>query len=145
MDRVVFVTDRPPHDILPALPFHIIVESFDAGLVERVLDIGPALVIVDGQGQPERAYSAMDSLAEAHTRMPLVAMVPSEDFGRCLWEEVADELITPGASQAEVRTRLAMVLRRLGETGRAVLRVGPLSLNPDTYQVRLERRVLDLT
>jgi DNA-binding response OmpR family regulator len=38
-----------------------------------------------------------------------------------------------------------MLARRTGWTGEATLRLGPLSINTDTYQVTVGGRVLDLT
>jgi DNA-binding response OmpR family regulator len=38
-----------------------------------------------------------------------------------------------------------MLARRLGEPDAATVRVGPLALNTETYQVRVAGRLLDLT
>jgi len=58
---------------------------------------------------------------------------------------VADELVFSWTSAAELKLRLAMLARRTGGAGEAMLKLGPLAINTETYQVTVSGRVLDLT
>ena len=60
-------------------------------------------------------------------------------------EHLLDEFLTMPYPTAELGARLALMrYRSAGETD-DVVRRGPLALNPLSYQVRLDGRVLDLT
>jgi DNA-binding response OmpR family regulator len=60
-------------------------------------------------------------------------------------EHLLDEFLTMPYPTAELGVRLALMrYRTAGETD-DVVRRGPLALNPLSYQVRLDGRVLDLT
>jgi len=50
-----------------------------------------------------------------------------------------------GALSAELEVRMRILARRTGGAGEGLLRMGPLSINIDTYQVAVSGRVLDLT
>jgi DNA-binding response OmpR family regulator len=84
-------------------------------------------------------------LAAARIDPPVVLIVGRTELERLPWHEVADDLLYSGTSAAEIRLRLAMVARRTGWAGEATLRLGPLSINTETYQVTVGGRVLDLT
>src|SRR5438094_3726617 len=64
---------------------------------------------------------------------------------RFAWAEVADEYVPSGPAAAELGVRLAMLTRRSGGAGEATIRLGPLAIDTDTYQVVVAGRVLDLT
>jgi len=53
--------------------------------------------------------------------------------------------VYPGAPEAELRVRLAMLGRRLGGIDGSVVRLGDLRIDTDTYQVTAAGRSLDLT
>ena len=74
-----------------------------------------------------------------------MVVVARAELERVPWHEVADELVFSGASPAELRVRLGMLGRRAGLVGEATLRLGPLSIDTDTYQVAVAGRVVDLT
>ena len=67
------------------------------------------------------------------------------DLERFAWDELAEELVYPGAPEAELRVRLAMLRRRHGAGDGSVIRLGPLALDIDTYRVTAAGRPLDLT
>jgi DNA-binding response OmpR family regulator len=53
--------------------------------------------------------------------------------------------VLPQASEDEVRLRLALLQARRSEEGEAVLRLGSVAINTDSYQVTAGTRRLDLT
>ncbi|HZD18967.1 MAG TPA: response regulator transcription factor, partial [Actinomycetota bacterium] len=57
----------------------------------------------------------------------------------------ADELLHPGAPGPEIRVRLEMLRRRSGSGEGATVRLGPLVLDRDSYQVAVRGTPLDLT
>jgi DNA-binding response OmpR family regulator len=74
-----------------------------------------------------------------------VLIVARDQLERFPWQEVADELLFPGAPEAELRLRLAMLGRRAGVADGAMVRLGPLAIDGDTYRVTAGGRPLDLT
>jgi DNA-binding response OmpR family regulator len=74
-----------------------------------------------------------------------VAVVDRGDLDRLAWDDVAEELLYPGAPAAEIRLRLAMLRRRHGRGDGSVLRLGALAVDLDSYRVTLAGRPLDLT
>jgi DNA-binding response OmpR family regulator len=53
--------------------------------------------------------------------------------------------VFPEASEAELVARMDFLRGRRGESGEAVVRLGPVTINRDTYQVTAGGRPLDLT
>ena len=53
--------------------------------------------------------------------------------------------VAVATGRAELGVRLAMLTRRSGGAGEATIRLGPLAIDTDTYQVVVAGRVLDLT
>src|SRR5207247_10820793 len=77
--------------------------------------------------------------------VPIVVVLARADLERFAWGEVADDFVHSGTPAGELRVRLAMLARRTGGAGDAALRLGPLAMNTETYQVLVAGRVLDLT
>src|SRR5207237_4866017 len=69
---------------------------------------------------------------------------PSE-LERFPWAEVADDVVLAETSPEELRVRLAMVARRSGNAGEPTLRLGQLTMNPESYLAFVAGRRLDLT
>jgi DNA-binding response OmpR family regulator len=155
--RIVFLTDRSPADALPAvagLPalgghsgpgFDVKVEALDPDAARHVRDLAPSAVLADAGQDPDRAFEVLTALAAARPRHPLVVVLSPEDLERRPWHDVADELLLREATPAEVRLRLAMLIRRTGGAGEAALRLGPVVINVESYQVTAAGRVLELT
>jgi DNA-binding response OmpR family regulator len=61
------------------------------------------------------------------------------------WDELVDEFVFPEVSEAELQLRLSMLWARRGDTGESVVRLGPVAINVETYQVTTGGRALDLT
>jgi DNA-binding response OmpR family regulator len=146
--RIAFLTDRSPAEALPALHFlgmDVKAEPLAPDSLAHLSDLGPAVVLVDAELNPHQGYQILSALAAARTPIPVVVLTARSDLELFAWSEVADELVFSGASAAELSVRLGMVARRMGALGESTLRLGPLSINVETYQVMVAGRVLDLT
>jgi DNA-binding response OmpR family regulator len=145
---IAFLTDRRLADALPSLPLlglDVKTEPLGQGAALHVRDLAPSAIILDAVPDPERAHALAASIASFRAGAPLVIVVARADLERFAWGTVADEVVLPDASPAELRVRFAMLARRSGGAGETVLRLGPLSINNDSYQVLLAGRYLDLT
>ncbi|HEV8681709.1 MAG TPA: winged-helix domain-containing protein [Actinomycetota bacterium] len=148
MRRILFLTDRPPHEVLPAaatLGADLKAEPLSPEALVRLPDLAPDLVVADAEVDPETCLRVLSALAAAGSPVGVVAVLPRGALGRFPWHEVADDFVHRDCSEEELRLRLAMLLARRGETGEAVVRLGPVTINVETYQVAVGSRPLDLT
>jgi DNA-binding response OmpR family regulator len=146
MAALVFLTDRTPEVALPALAelrLDVKHEPLSATALEHVAAIAPETVLVDAVENPGQAWAVLRELAAAG--LPSVVVVERDGLERFSWHEAADELLFPGAPAAELRVRLAIVRRRAGAGGDAIVRLGSLAIDTDTYRVTAAGRPLDLT
>jgi DNA-binding response OmpR family regulator len=146
--RVLLLTDRPTDEVTPtltALGADIKTETPTADALARLPDIAPDLIMVDAVADPARAVELLQVLAAAGSAAPVVAVLTRDSLDRFPWEELADEVVFPEVSEAELRLRVAMLQRRRGEAGEGVLRLGGATINVETYQVTVAGRPLDLT
>jgi DNA-binding response OmpR family regulator len=146
--RLLFLTDRSPDQVLPAalgLGADIKTETPSAEALARLPDVAPDLVVADAADEPERAVEILTALRAAGGPIGVLVVVNRGDLGRFPWADVADDVIFPEASEAEVRLRANLIRSRHGDTGEAVLRLGPVGINVETYQVTVGARPLDLT
>jgi DNA-binding response OmpR family regulator len=148
MAIVALLSDRPAAQALPAL------ESLDLDLKTEPLSVHslvhlPALgveaVLVDAAENPGQGHAVLRAIAEADAGVPAVAIVERPDLDRFSWHEIAEDVVYPGAPEAELRLRLAILRRRHGTGDGSVIRLGPLALDVDTYRVTAAGRPLDLT
>lgn len=148
MALIVLLSDRQLDDVLPAigpLALDLKTEHLSLASLPHVLELSPEAVLVDGAENPGQAYAVLSALRALETRTPVVMVVERSDLERHPWEEEADEFLYPGAPEAEIRLRLAMLRRRSGTGDATTIRLGPMTLDVDTYQVTLSGRSLDLT
>jgi DNA-binding response OmpR family regulator len=83
---------------------------------------------------------------ESGRSIPLLWLVEESDLGHLAGNEhLLDEFLTVPYPTAELGARLALLRHRSAGELDSVVRRGPLVLNPLSYQVRLDGRVLDLT
>jgi DNA-binding response OmpR family regulator len=146
--RLLFLTDRSPDQVLPAalgLGADIKTETPTAEALARLPEVAPDLVVADAADEPERAVEILTALRSAGGPVGVLVVVSRGDLGRFPWADVADDVIFPEASEAEVRLRANLIRSRRGDTGEAVLRLGPVGINVETYQVTVGGRALDLT
>jgi DNA-binding response OmpR family regulator len=148
MGLYVLLADRAPGEVLPALADLLLdlkVEELSVAAVRDVLALRPRVVLVDAALNPGQAFAVLRVLRERDAQVPLVVVVERRDLERLPWERFADELLFPGAHEAEIRVRLAMVQRRLGQGEGDLVRLGPLVLDVGSYSVTVAGRPLDLT
>jgi DNA-binding response OmpR family regulator len=146
--RVVFLTDRSPAEALPAvqtLGLDVKTEPLAPDSVAHLPDLAPSVLLCDGEDHPDHAFRLLSLIAAGRAQVPVVAMLSRADLDRFPWHEVADDVVHSGTPAVELKLRLAMLARRTGGAGEAVIRLGPLSMNTETYQVFVGGRVLDLT
>jgi DNA-binding response OmpR family regulator len=146
--RLVLLSDRSPRDALPAVEaigLDVKVEPLGVDSLAHLPDIAPEAIVVDAAENPAHAHGILLALAAAGARLPVAVIVERGDLDTFGWHEVADELLYPGAPEAEVRVRLAMLRRRIGVAPEASIRLGSCAINSDTYQVTVDGRPLDLT
>jgi DNA-binding response OmpR family regulator len=109
---------------------------------------GPGLALILSDDVLNHAIPHSEALrrTEAGRSIPLLWLVVEADLGYLAGNEhLLDEFLTMPYPTAELAARLALMRHRsAGDLGEVVKR-GPLVLNPLSYQVRLDGRVLDLT
>lgn len=105
----------------------------------------PDLAIVDAVKDITRGRDTCRTIRARSPRVPLVALVAAEALDAIGpdWEidSFLAETFTP--SEALARVRLALGSQVIESSG--TVRVGDLSIDPETYQVRVRGRPLDLT
>jgi DNA-binding response OmpR family regulator len=145
---VAFLTDRTPAEALPALPslgLDVKTEPLAHESLPYLNDLAPTVVIVDAEDNPEQAFRLLRLLAADAPGFPSIVVLAHADLERFPWAEVADDFVYSGIPSSELQVRLAMLWRRTGGGGEATIRLGPLAMNAETYQVSIAGRVLDLT
>jgi DNA-binding response OmpR family regulator len=148
MPFIVLLADRDPEVALPALAElrpDLKWEPLALGSLAHVLDLDPQAVLVDAGEHPAQAWSVLLELRSRAPRVPTLLLVERTDLERYPWPEVADEFVYPGAPVGELRVRLAMLRRRAGAGDGSVIRLGPIAIDVETYQVTASGRTLDLT
>jgi DNA-binding response OmpR family regulator len=146
--RVVLLTDRTPAQVLPGAPpllLDLKTEHLSVATVAEALALGPDAVLVDAAENPGQGHAVLHALRERGPRIPVLVVVERKDVDRFPWEEVADDVIFPGAPEGEIRLRFALTRRRTGTGEETAIRLGPIVLDPSTYRVSLEGTPLDLT
>jgi DNA-binding response OmpR family regulator len=148
MANLVLLSDRTPAQALPALEelrLDLKHEPLAVTSLDHVLEIRPHLVLIDGGENPGQAWSVLIALRARDTRLPAIVIVERPDLGRYPWDEVADELVYPGAPEAELQVRFGMLRRRTGSADASIVMLGGLRIDTDTYKVDAGGRTLDLT
>jgi DNA-binding response OmpR family regulator len=142
------LSDRAPERALPALAelrVDLKHEPLSVVSLDHVAQIDASAILVDAVENPGQAWSVLADIAARATRVPAIVIVDRDHLERYPWHEVADELVFPGAPEAELRVRLAMLRRRAGAGDGTVVRLGPLAIDTETYRVTAAGRALDLT
>ena len=148
MAVIVLLSDRSPAQALPALDElrpDLKHEPLALSALEHVTEIRPQVVLVDGGENPGQAWSVLQGLRARDAALPAIVIVERPDLERYPWHELADEFLYPGAPEAELQVRLAMLRRRAGGSDEAIVTLGGLRIDTDTYKVEAGGRALDLT
>ncbi len=112
------------------------------------LDPAPAVAVIVARDVPSHAVPWSEKLRRTtHLRsVPLVWLVDESELDQLSGNEhLIDEFLSIPYLTSELATRLTLLQHRNGDDDEAVIRQGDLALNPLTYQVWLDDRVLDLT
>jgi DNA-binding response OmpR family regulator len=143
----LLLTDGAPEQALPALhegAEDVKVRSLATSL-EEIRDLDPLVVIVDATSFPESAFALLQTLRSAELDSPLAVIARVEDLGANPWHLVTDELITRGATRAEVEVRMQILRKRASRRTDADLILGPLELDTVGYRASVGGEPLDLT
>ena len=147
MAAYLMLTDATVSEVLPAMRtagFDLKTESTSL-TIQRVRELAPLAVMVDGVTDPSAAFVALSELRAGQAGYPLVAVLHQESLEVHPWHEVADEVLIHNASEAEIRVRLTMLHIRSGGGGEATIRLGGLLVDADGYKASLRGLPLDLT
>lgn len=148
MAALALLSDRAPERALPALAEltpDLKHEPLSVVALEHVLAFEPFVVMIDAAENPGQAWSVLTALAGRGAPVPAIVIVDRDHLERYPWHDVADEFVFPGAPEGELRVRLAMLRRRAGAGEGAIVRLGPLAIDTETYRVTAGGRTLDLT
>jgi DNA-binding response OmpR family regulator len=148
MAVLALLSDRSPGVALAALEelrLDLKIEPLSLASLGHILGLDPVAVLVDAGENAAQAWTVLCELRARSPRVPTIVIVERDRLERYPWHETADELVYPGAPEAELRVRLAMLRRRAGTGDGAIVRLGPLAIDTDTYRVTASGRALDLT
>src|SRR2546428_747162 len=123
-------------DALPAaqsLGFDLKVEPLAPDSLAHLADLAAVAVVADGVQDPELAFRLLTALAAMRLAAPVVVVLGHSDIERFAWDEVADGVLHPTSTSAEVRVRLAMLTRRTGGGDVASLHLVTPSMNYANY------------
>ena len=119
---------------------HLSVES-----IPHARELAPEAVLVDAAENPAQAHAVLRALQGLQMQVPIVVVLARADLDLFSWAELADEFLYPGAPELEIRLRLELLRRRSGTGEGSMVRLGPIALDVDSYQVTAQGRPLDLT
>jgi DNA-binding response OmpR family regulator len=148
MPFLALLSDRTPAAALPALAelrLDVKLEPLSVISLPHIVEIEPVAVLVDAAENVGQAWSVLLELRGRDARVPVIVIVERDQLGRYPWAEVADEFVYPGAPGGELDVRIAMLRRRAGAGDGTVVRLGPLSIDTDSYRVTADGRPVDLT
>jgi len=147
--RLLVLTDAASgaKGLLPALEF--LDHELAAAPLEAVMIDGAAdadLVLIDATGDVAAAAHACRMAAAAESARPVVLVVGDAGLAVLKSSWGFDDWMGPSAQPAEVETRLRLVADRFLAARRgSAASIGELSIDEDTYVVRLRGQPLDLT
>jgi DNA-binding response OmpR family regulator len=147
--HLLILTEAPEggKTLLPALEFldHTMGTSALAGEVGRAAQEAD-VVVVDATRDLGRASHACRVLAAGEHGAPILVVVGDGALAALKGSWGFDDWVLPGAQPAEVETRLRLLAERTATQQRSrATSIGDLSIDEDTYVVRLRGTPLDLT
>ena len=148
MTAWALLSDRTVDRVLPALGdlrLDLKHEPLSVVPLGHVLELEPSAVLVDAVENPGQAWSVLTELRTRNDRVATVLIVERDRLDTFPWEELVDEFVFPGAPAAEIRLRLDLLRRRSGGRDGAVVHLGQVAIDTETYRVTAGGRALDLT
>ncbi|AXV09462.1 GlnR-family transcriptional regulator [Euzebya pacifica] len=135
-----------PTELLPALEFldHTLVA---ATLEPDSLTAAPdcEVIVVDATSNLAGASQTCRAAATSEVQRPILVVVGEGGLAALKPTWGFDDIILPKAGPAELETRIRLLAERESATGGNVSRVGDLSIDENTYVVRLRGEPVDLT
>ena len=116
-----------------------------AALAESLSGPDPDLLFVDAAKDLSRGRDACRSLHASSPRVHQIAIVAPDMMEALGPDWGVDSFIVDSAATDEVLARVRLAIGASLADAPSVLRVGELTIDPETYQVRLRGRPLDLT
>jgi len=147
--HLLVMTDRPGGGcaLVPALEFlgHEIKDApLDIAAIPALSDAD--VVLVDATSDLREATAACRQIAVHDLRLPIVVIVPETMLAALKSSWGFDDWLLPMAGPAEVETRLRLVKESVNrQDSQRSSTMGDLSVDEDSYQVRLRGHPLDLT
>jgi DNA-binding response OmpR family regulator len=142
-----FVTDRP-EDLaglaggLEAAGYRVsFVPSAFAGRDEP----DPGAIVVDAVKDLARGRDTCRGLRARSSHVPLIAIVAQDSIDAIGPDWDVDSFLVDPPQISETLARIRLALGAQATESASTVRVGDLSIDPQTYQVRLRGRPLDLT
>ena len=148
MTAWALLSDRTVERVLPALGdlrLDLKHEPLSVVPLGHVLGLEPAAVLVDAVENPGQAWSVLTEIRARGDRVATVLIVERDRLDTFPWEELVDEFLFPGAPAPEIRLRLDLLRRRSGGRDGAVVHLGQVAIDTETYRVTAGGRALDLT
>lgn len=116
-----------------------------AALTDSLAGPDPDLLFVDSAKDLSRGRDACRAIHGSSPKVPQVAIVAPEMLEAVGPDWGIDTFVLDGAPREEVLARVRIAIGASLADAPSVLRVGELTIDPETYQVRLRGRPLDLT
>lgn len=105
----------------------------------------PAVALVDAVKDLARGRDACKALRARRGRLPLIVLVLPDALDAIGPDWGIDAFLTWPCSTPEALARIRLALGTLPEGSAGTVRVGDLTIDPETYRVRLRAQPLDLT
>ncbi len=124
-----------------------VVASDGAAALESVAKHAPDVLILDVMMPHVDGLAVCRRLREKGDRTPILMLTARNELQDRVagLDAGADDYLPKPFELDELLARLRALLRRAGDTGDGPITAGPLSLDPQSYEVRHSGRVLDLT
>lgn len=135
-----------PTSLLPALEFldhSLVAAALEPESLEAAADCD--LIVVDATTNLAGAAQTCRAAATQEVQRPILVVLGEGGLAALKTSWGFDDFVLPRAGPAELETRLRLLADRDSAAGGQVARVGDLTIDADTYVVRLRGEVVDLT
>lgn len=143
---VLIGTSGGPTSLLPALEFldHTLsAAALEPASLEAASEAD--LIIVDATTNLAGAAQTCRAAATMEMQRPILVVVGEGGLAAMKTTWGFDDFVLPRAGPAELETRIRLLGERMSAMGGQVSRVGDLTIDADTYVVRLRGEIIDLT
>lgn len=147
MADVLLVSDRPEDLLglvggLGAAGHRVAISHSDQAAQTTAM---PDVAIVDAVKDLSRARDACKALRAHASNLPVIVILAAEALDAVGPDWDIDSFFIQGVADAEVVARIRIALGSQITESSGTVRVGDLTIDPETYQVRVKGRPLDLT